>query len=449
MTRVSLAVIAIWIFAIAGLVESSSAQPPWMQRGGDDGGERGGDRGGRSRGGGDRGGFGGGGFGGGGFDPSGFLNRLDSNGNGSIDPDEMQGPAKFFLDRMARSNPKIDLSKPIPLKTITDEFQRMRGGGPSDDSSSDNDSSDPERAALVMGFGRESELEPIPGFGADADFFSVKVLEEDIKESAERMRRYDRNGDGSLDEDELARGRWSGNPMQYDRNGDKKLSVNELSVRYAQRRLSRNDEESNDRSQESRSRYSGGWGGSRRDEGRDESESKKSLWEDRASYRITPRVGKDADVKGLPNWFVSADANGDGQVVMREFASNWDESVLDDFFGFDRNKDGVITTEEVLRATEDGVLRGGAGTSRSSDRSSTTTSVSSGVEGSAFSRDGLPSDDERWVSWCEKKLVKMDANSNGAISINEWEASLGDFNEIDSDQDGNISLLEYYRHRKR
>ncbi len=57
-------------------------------------------------------GFGGEGFGrggrggGGGFDPTAFLGRMDTNGNGSLDPDEMQGPARFFLDRMAQNNPR-------------------------------------------------------------------------------------------------------------------------------------------------------------------------------------------------------------------------------------------------------------------------------------------------------------------------------------------------------
>ena len=62
--------------------------PPMMVMGG--GSDRGGDRG---RGGFSSGGFSGG-FGGGGFDPSSFISRMDTNGNGSIDPEEAQGPAR-------------------------------------------------------------------------------------------------------------------------------------------------------------------------------------------------------------------------------------------------------------------------------------------------------------------------------------------------------------------
>ena len=86
-----------------------------------------GDRGGGDRGGGDRGGD----RGGGGFDPSSFLTRMDANGNGMLDPEEAQGPARFMLDRMARDNPNIDLSKPIPMSTLTEALQRMRSGGSS------------------------------------------------------------------------------------------------------------------------------------------------------------------------------------------------------------------------------------------------------------------------------------------------------------------------------
>ena len=62
----------------------------------------------------------------GGFDPSSFLSRLDANGNGVLDPSEQQGPAQFLIGRMAQSDPSIKAGQPIPLKKITDGFQKMR-----------------------------------------------------------------------------------------------------------------------------------------------------------------------------------------------------------------------------------------------------------------------------------------------------------------------------------
>jgi len=79
------------------------------------------------------GGFGG--RGGGGFNPEDFFNRLDRNGNGQIDPDEIQNSP---MRRMFESGGR-DLSKPITKQEFTDLQNQMmqrfrgmggRGGGP-------------------------------------------------------------------------------------------------------------------------------------------------------------------------------------------------------------------------------------------------------------------------------------------------------------------------------
>ena len=77
----------------------------------------------------------GGGFGGrGGFSPDDFFNRLDRNGNGQIDPDELQNnPMRRMFEAGGR-----DLSKPISKQEFTEmsnqamqRFRGMgRGGGP-------------------------------------------------------------------------------------------------------------------------------------------------------------------------------------------------------------------------------------------------------------------------------------------------------------------------------
>lgn len=406
------------------------------------------------RGGGDRGG-GRGGRGGGGFDPSSFLKRLDSNGNGSIDPDEQQGPAKFFLERMARENKKIDLSKPIKLEIIGEELAKMRGqsgrGGNDRGRGGDDDDSDedPANTELVMGFGMEEPLSPVLGFGADAEVFSVRVLEEDTREAEERMRRYDRNRDGSLDQRELQRGRFSGNPLQYDRNGNGSLSISELSVRYARRRLEKESSDDDDRRGRDR--------GDRRGYGsRDEQDEKEEegLWKDRASYRLAPSRGPGAEVQGLPSWFTRDDRDENGELSMNEFASKWSDALIEEFFQFDPNRDGVITTSEALAAVKNGVTRGGSSSgSQSSSRSSSSSRPSQDSEaadsGGDFSLEGLPEDaDDRWVKYSVKKLSVMDQNGNKKISVDEWSTSLGAFDKVDTNSDGNISVAEYLIHRK-
>lgn len=55
-----------------------------------------------------------------------MLRRFDRNGNNTLDPDEMEGPARFFVDRMAQNNPRIDVNRPIPLDRLAEEMDRMR-----------------------------------------------------------------------------------------------------------------------------------------------------------------------------------------------------------------------------------------------------------------------------------------------------------------------------------
>jgi Ca2+-binding EF-hand superfamily protein len=52
---------------------------------------------------------------------------------------------------------------------------------------------------------------------------------------------------------------------------------------------------------------------------------------------------------GLPKWFLEADADGDGQVTMAEYAKEWTPELLDKFNRYDLNRDGVITAAECLK----------------------------------------------------------------------------------------------------
>ncbi len=62
------------------------------------------------------------------LDPSSFVDRLDANQNGMLDPDEMQGPAQFHVSRMQRDDPSIRTDRPIPISKIKESFDRMRSG---------------------------------------------------------------------------------------------------------------------------------------------------------------------------------------------------------------------------------------------------------------------------------------------------------------------------------
>jgi hypothetical protein len=65
--------------------------------------------------------------------------------------------------------------------------------------------------------------------------------------------------------------------------------------------------------------------------------------------------------QGLPPWFSARDADGDAQLTMAEFAPKASQSQLDEFALYDRNRDGVITAEEAARGPGANAKTTGAG----------------------------------------------------------------------------------------
>ena len=391
-------------------------------RGGD-----GGSRGGFSGRGGDSGGRGS--FGSrGGFDPSSWLNKLDANGNGVLDPSEQQGPAQFLIGRMTQSDPSIKAGQPIPLKKITDGFQKMReqreSGGSSDQQARPSSSGDEALTPdlLVPGFGNEAEPSLLMGFGATAEMLAVEVTTVDLREAEERMRRYDRNRDGFLTKDELS-SRFAGNPMDFDRNRDGKLSVSELAVRYARRREGE-EEAKRSKSTASRSR------------GREKKAEVPDVFDGRKSYRSTP--GRSLP-EGLPGEFTDKDANGDGQVTMAEFSKKWNDDVVAEFFDSDFNGDGVITAEEALKKVEKGSVSqlaqaysGKQSSSRASSSTSSTPAASS-----------VGKADEKYVKLGQRIIDRYDKNKDGQLTASEWGKMLMSPAAADGDRNGKITVQEY------
>ena len=470
--------------------QTACAQPPGMSfgpggpgmvimgGGGDRGSDRGGDRGDRGRGG-FSGGWGGGGFsggfGGGGFDPSSFISRMDTNGNGSIDPEEAQGPARFMLDRMARNNPKIDLSKPIPISVITESFQAMRSGGsfggggswgsPWGGENSDESVAGTSSGSLVPGFGVKVAKNPVPGFGSSSKTPPTKVEDQDLRDADERMRRYDRNNDGSIDETEYRETRWSEQMSQWDTNKDGKLTREEVAVRYARRRLLSSNQASPEQSRggwEARNRGDsrGDGQGGQRAEGDQKSASVPHPFEKRASFRLTDNSGNNPRPAGVPEWFARDDTNMDNQVSMSEFARKWDATSLEDFYKFDTNQDGFITLKECLAAVKKGYLKGSGGSSSSvalteggpagSDNSAM--AGSAGGTPSAPAASGAPSApgviDDRMKQFAKRSIERADKDKNGFLTPDEFKSTNGSsFADVDKDKNGKIDVDEYALYR--
>ncbi len=53
--------------------------------------------------------------------------------------------------------------------------------------------------------------------------------------------------------------------------------------------------------------------------------------------------------KGLPDWFLEKDVDGDGQITMAEFTTNWTPDKVAEFARYDLNHDGIITAAECLK----------------------------------------------------------------------------------------------------
>lgn len=402
-----------------------------------------GDRGDRGDRGGDRGS--------GGFDPSSFLTRMDANGNGMLDPEEAQGPARFMLDRMARDNPSIDVTKPIPMSTLTEAFQRMRSGGLSGSSSpwggGDEDFiMTPEKSSLVPGFSTKVTVIPVPGFGVSGEAKNVPVEESDLREAESRLRSYDKNNDKMLDESELKEWRSSDPPLSYDRNKDGKLSLQELAVRYARRRTAKPDVEQSRKDQANAAR--------KRDkkDGVEEKKEKPNPFEKTASYRITDKEGNPLRPAGLPEWFIRNDVNNDNQVAMNEFNRKWDQDTIDDFLRFDSNRDGLITSKEALAAVKKGFIPGSSSSATAVTVADASSSTSSPVmakpsdAGASSKPSGSPANDAM-RKFAEGRMKKSDTDKNGTLSPDEFKES--DFGSVDTNKDGRIDVDEYIVYRNR
>ncbi len=510
----------------------------------------------------------GGGFPGGG--PGSFLSRLDRNGNNMLDPDEIDGRMRSMVERMA-GEARIDLSRPIPLDTLTRSFERLRdermremGVGADGAPREGGTRGAPEYEPLVQGFGEVDLFDPVPGFGDAGERFAVKISDEDREEAARTLARNDRNSDGVLDEEELRRGRWDTDPLQTDRNRDGKLTLTELALRYAMRRAEREgtgttrssrsptgstsassrstsssrDSASSRGSDDGRNRmlemifgrydrngngvldkdeldqlrgggerydtnqdgrvtkdelaaafgrsggrgdeeggsrfYSrGGDGDPRGGEGREGGSRDASSSGDagRKSYRTLTPAEKIASLEGLPDWFARSDMDQDGQVKMSEYASSWSDAVAADFAQFDLNNDGIVTANECLEAAERGAVQGAASASsrssgygssspayasRGGERRASSSGGSGAESGAAAQSDATAAAattsttsapaaaavNDKYVKYAVGFIAKYDTNKDGVLVADEWKSMGKDYSTADTDGDGRLTPVE-------
>jgi len=358
-----------------------------------------GGRGDRDFGGGQGGGGQGGDRRGGGFNAEDFFKRMDANENGILEPSEIPEDRRRFLERIAGD---IDWSQPVPIDKLQESMQaarermgrggmggrpgagdgdlgeRSRGGNsnrdganrgganrdggsgnrPDGSSSVSPQSTTKKPDSQVAGFGAPTATVQVRGFGGAPSATgggAVSAVAAGASPAtattsgaatgpdprigsvaAGIIKGNDKNGDGVL---EKAKGEWDdlgSTSRNSDANGDGKITLDELVAKLGNYSNQRGGDASSPATTASApSQVASSVGGATSTSGR-------------KSYRVkTPRERLPSDI---PGWFSRSDEDGDGQLLMSEYARAWTDSKVSEFARYDLNGDGVITAKECLKA---------------------------------------------------------------------------------------------------
>lgn len=429
-----------WFWALAGIVLMTNLA--WAQSGGEREGRWGGDRGERgdreSRWGGDRG------EGRGErrrFDPADFLRRLDTNGNGQIDPNEGEGRWRGFVDQAA-TRAGLDPKQPLPLDKLTESMQQRAAeresersgeeqGQPNRDGesasasstesssgASSNAANAPAAAPLVPGFGVATNLSLPPGFDVPLERTGgryARPLEERFERTViervdQMLREYDKNKNMLLEyKTSEAEGiTWRFPPEQSDRNNDGRLDREELCYRIA-KVLGSREREASDRGSERSGSDRGGRGSGGSSSSGDSAESQQA------------KVRRYAE--GLLKQY---DKNGSGVLERDEWST-----MRGDYEKADTNGDKILTVDELAAR----LASYGSREDSSSGRGS-----GSGYSGGGGDsrRGGYRSREERTSDSGEKKsyrfLTPLERLPKGLPS---W------FTRNDVDGDAQVTMAEY------
>ena len=178
-----------------------------------------------------------------------MVRRADTNNNNMLEPDELQNgygrPVRFMAERAG-----LNINQTLRVDEVVSAMERMRGGSSSSSPGSGyTTSSTPTTNSQAFGTQTQTQAAMVPGFGtapggasgatgvaATSNLPLEQRFDSRILERArERMRELDRNGNGTLEGEELANYRGDPPIMMSDLNKDNAISLEEMCYRYQSR----------------------------------------------------------------------------------------------------------------------------------------------------------------------------------------------------------------------
>ncbi len=316
------------------------------------------------------------------------LERLDRDGDGEVEPEEITPQARPYLERIAQGK-RLSLDRDNDIEDLQESARIYHAT----QSGVAGREIQPERKGTIHSFGIDDDQFLVPDFGLAE--IKYRYTNSDLEDADRSLRRNDQNEDGFIDRREALDGHWThGDPFDVDFDKDDRLSRMELAQRYARRRLMSDDSQEliqrarrvgigirptpspkrdSDDSQWWRQGGSSHWltasmmsrfdtnrngrlenseyqdlgfPASRVDIDRDGELSREELH----NYLSQVQAEAGDESEGVPGWFYELDVDRDGQVAMAEFSEEWTEPKSREFAMLDLNSDGLLTASEVARS---------------------------------------------------------------------------------------------------
>ncbi|HMO13274.1 MAG TPA: EF-hand domain-containing protein [Pirellulaceae bacterium] len=436
-----------------------------------------------------------------------WLKARDRNGNGMLEPNELQDRDRQFLERM-----EVDLSRPIAIRDLVTRVNSEREEQAKQRANEEFD----KLPRKIPGFGEPIVRQDLPSFGVTKetkeDQLSIPgfgLSESEVAETMVSIReqfgreidrqvqgifeQYDADQNGILDARELAEIPWGNPPWQeFDENQDGQLSKLEVAKRFQARSANRdrnrdrpdqsNDGGDNRRGRDFRGGQENGGGGDFRggdfrggQQRGDRGQSGNEPEPNRSSTSTTRSSRGTTDMAAYARQLMAEhDTNKNGVLDGDELEN------LRIIKNADADKNGEITYEELLAYVSGSTTTSGQ-SSQNNDASSRETRPSTrsslrpnrrnveqpaGEGETRIMRDlQLPGTvvgptDERFQLDDEainarrvrpsERFLKLDKNQDGQIQLSEFaegktltQEIVDQFNQLDTDGDGLISVVEF------